>query len=60
MTEAERERIFMQWDLFSTERRNQFLTAYLLHTKEYSQKSWLNYLKEQLNSEDCWSKVGHT
>lgn len=58
MLETEREKIFMQWDFCNPMRRKQLMAEYLIYHSEYTQESWLNFLKANLESEDNWGKVG--
>ncbi|MGW8195409.1 MAG: hypothetical protein ACWGOX_14215 [Desulforhopalus sp.] len=58
MTEKQRQTLFMYWDLYDPNRKKLFIAEYFLNCGEYSQKSWLDYLKENLDFEGCWSRVG--
>ncbi len=61
MTEAQQEDIFIEWDLYEPHSQLAIIDEYRrIHKGNYSKNSFFDFLKEKLQIEGYWDKVGLT
>ncbi len=59
MTKTQQEDLFIEWDLYEAHNQNVILDEYRnLNAGDYSKKGFLDFLKEKLEIEGYWKKVG--
>jgi len=59
MTENQQNDLFIEWDLYSPQQQDAMVVEYRLKNRgNYSKASFLEFLKQKLEIEGYWEKVG--
>ena len=61
MTHNQQQDLFVEWDLYSPKQQEAILAEYRRKNNgNYSRKELLNFLKQKLEIEGYWEKIGLT
>ncbi len=59
MTKHQQQDLFIEWDLYPPQRQEAMISEFLFRFRgNYTKKNFLDYLKEKLQIEGYWKKIG--